>query len=120
MNKTHLKLLVSSLLIFGGTGCSDSNSGGQDVAEGGIEGTGRVATSSTTVGTITGFGSVFINGVEYETDSSEISTDDNDNASESDLQVGMIVSLTGSVNRVVLLLPGTVGNFFVEVYFIKF
>jgi len=98
MNKTHLKLLVSSLLIFGGTGCSDSNSGGQDVAEGGIEGTGRVATSSTTVGTITGFGSVFVNGVEYETDTANVDTDDNENATEDDLEIGMIVTIQGSVN----------------------
>jgi len=49
-------------------------------------------------GVITGFGSVFVNGVEYETDSSEVSTDDNSSASESDLQIGMVISLTGSVN----------------------
>jgi len=51
-----------------------------------------------TTGVITGFGSVFINGVEYETDATEVSTDDNSSASETDLQVGMVVSLTGSVN----------------------
>ncbi len=55
-------------------------------------------TNTETTGVITGFGSVFINGVEYETDSTEVTTDDNTAASEADLQVGMIVSLTGSVN----------------------
>ncbi|MBL4911100.1 MAG: hypothetical protein JKX78_13930 [Alteromonadaceae bacterium] len=51
-----------------------------------------------TTGVITGFGSVFVNGVEYETTSAAVSTDDNDSASETDLQVGMVVSLKGSVN----------------------
>jgi len=49
-------------------------------------------------GVITGFGSVFVNGVEYETISASVSTDDNDSASETDLQVGMVVSLKGKVN----------------------
>jgi len=61
--------------------------------------------STQTTGVITGFGSVFINGVEYETDSAEVSTDDDDSASESDLQVGMIVTLSGSVND-----DGTTGS----------
>ncbi len=55
-------------------------------------------TNTETTGVITGFGSVFINGVEYETDSTEVTTDDSATASEADLQVGMIVSLTGTVN----------------------
>jgi len=96
MNETHLKLLVSCLLIFGGTGCD--NGSGQDVAEGGIEGTGRVATSSTSVGTITGFGSVFVNGVEYETDTANVDAGDNENATEDDLEIGMLVTIQGSIN----------------------
>lgn len=62
-------------------------------------------TATKTTGVITGFGSVFINGVEYETDSTEISTDDNAGASETDLQVGMIITLNGEVNE-----DGTTGN----------
>jgi hypothetical protein len=58
-----------------------------------------------TTGVITGFGSVFINGVEYETNSATVSTDDNPGADESDLEVGMIVSLNGEVNE-----DGTTGN----------
>jgi len=97
MNKTHLKLILTSLLIVSGTGCGNSESG-QDIAEGGIEGTGRVATSSTSVGTITGFGSVFVNGVEYETGQASVDTDDNENATEDDLEIGMFVTIQGSVN----------------------
>ena len=58
-----------------------------------------------TTGVITGFGSVFINGVEYETNSATVSTDDNAGADESDLEVGMIVTLNGEVNE-----DGTTGN----------
>lgn len=56
-----------------------------------------VSSSFTTQGVITAFGSVFVNGVEYETDSSEIKSDDNV-ATEGDLRVGQIITLKGSVN----------------------
>ena len=55
-------------------------------------------TTTETTGVITGFGSVFINGVEYETDGTTVTTDDTNAASEADLQVGMVVTLNGSVN----------------------
>ena len=52
---------------------------------------------STTVGTITGFGSVFVNGVEFETAGANISVDEAD-AAESNLKVGMVVTVQGQVN----------------------
>ena len=55
--------------------------------------------TTNTTGVITGFGSVFVNGVKFETSTTEISTDDNDAASESDLQVGMIVTLSGEISE---------------------
>jgi len=68
------------------TACS---SGGSDVA--GIGGSG--ITSS---GTITGFGSVYVNGVKYDTSSSTITIDDNPGI-ESDLAVGMRVTVNGTL-----------------------
>lgn len=53
--------------------------------------------SSTYSGTITGFGSVFVNGIEFETQSSSISLDDS-SATEDDLKVGMQVTVVGSVD----------------------
>lgn len=50
-----------------------------------------------TSGVITGFGSVFINGVEYETDTAAFNIDDIAGA-ESQLKVGMYITLQGSVN----------------------
>lgn len=55
--------------------------------------TSSVGTAS--VGVITGFGSVFVNGVEYETSGSNIRRDGSP-ASESDLAVGMVVEVRGS------------------------
>jgi len=62
------------------------------------------STTVTTTGVITSFGSVFVNGVEYETDSAEIRTDA-EQASESDLKVGQIVTIRGSKNA-----DGVTGN----------
>jgi uncharacterized protein DUF5666 len=48
-----------------------------------------------TFGTITGFGSVFVNGVEFSTSGATIVRDDNP-ATESNLRVGMVVMVSGS------------------------
>lgn len=52
---------------------------------------------ATSVGVITGFGSVFVNGIIFNTDDAEIETDDLDDAPESELEVGMVVTVKGSV-----------------------
>ncbi|MGH8453258.1 MAG: DUF5666 domain-containing protein, partial [Nevskiales bacterium] len=55
-----------------------------------IEGTGS------SEGSVTGFGSVFVNGVEYSTDRADIVIDGM-SASESVLQVGMVVNVAGDI-----------------------
>ncbi|WP_297528193.1 DUF5666 domain-containing protein [Thiohalobacter sp.] len=67
-------------------------SGGGGSSLSGIGGTGV-----TTVGTITGFGSIFVNGVEYETTSTSFEVDDA-SGSESDLRVGMVVRIEGTID----------------------
>jgi hypothetical protein len=52
------------------------------------------ATTSMSVGAITSFGSVILNGVEYQTNASTIKADGR-NASQSDLRVGYYVRVTG-------------------------
>lgn len=64
---------------------------------GGDDSSAPAPSSVTTQGVITGFGSVFVNGVEYETDSAEIESDDSV-ATEIDLEIGQIITLKGSVN----------------------
>lgn len=57
-----------------------------------------VATAQTTVGQITGFGSIYVNGVEYETDGSVYEVDDSVASDDDALAVGMVVKVQGSVN----------------------
>ncbi len=86
-----LSMLLFTLLIVS---CNDSSSSSPEPPPEEPPTT----TDITTVGEISGFGSVIVNGVEYETDASSISDDDDNSLSENDLSVGMIVTLSGSVN----------------------
>ena len=75
-------------------GCGGAGGGG--VASigggGGIGGTGITST-----GTIDGFGSIFVNGVEFETDESAVSLD-GESSAEDKLRLGMVVTVHGTVN----------------------
>ncbi|MEJ2609022.1 MAG: DUF5666 domain-containing protein [Candidatus Thiodiazotropha sp.] len=82
-----LTFLVSALLIA--TLCSCGGGGGSQVAEGGIGGTGI------SMGRVTGFGSIFVNGIEYETNNASF-TVNNSTGSQSDLAIGMVVQISGS------------------------
>lgn len=88
MNRFNLKQLITTagltLLL---TAC-----GG-----GGIGGTG--ITRITTSGAITGFGSIFVNGIEFETGGAAITIDDNTAASQNELALGMVVTVTGDVDN---------------------
>jgi len=56
------------------------------------------AVARTTVGQITGFGSIYVNGVEYDTTGAAYEVDDSSASSDSSLAVGMVVNVQGSVN----------------------
>jgi hypothetical protein len=60
---------------------------------------GSGSTQNTTVGVITSFGSVFVNGCEYETDSASV-TIDGQLGTEDDLSVGDVVEISGPSNCV--------------------
>ena len=51
--------------------------------------------SGNSVGTVTGFGSVFVNGIEFSTSGATI-TKDGQSATERDLRVGQVVTVVGS------------------------
>jgi hypothetical protein len=85
-----LSIVIAAACGTGGTG----GSGGGSFSAGGIGGTGAVAT-----GTITGFGSVFVNGVEFETAGSSFDVDDDSAATEGDLALGMVVTIVGTINN---------------------
>jgi len=86
-NKTVLSktLLAATIAMLSACGGSDSNGGGQ------------APVSKTTVGVITGFGSIYVNGVEYETDDASIDIDGVQSI-ETQLGIGDVVVLQGSVN----------------------
>jgi len=89
-------LLVTLSIVVAaacGSGGSGGSGGGAGFSAGGIGGTGAVAT-----GTITGFGSVFVNGVEFETAGSSFDVDDDSAATEGDLALGMVVTILGTIN----------------------
>lgn len=50
------------------------------------------------MGTITGFGGVFVNGIKFETGSSSYEVDDDGSLSQDDLAIGMKVKVKGTVN----------------------
>ena len=91
MKFKYLFTCMSLALAAGGlTACGGGGGGG-----GGTTGT---STSISSVGTITGFGSIYVNGIEFETDGSSYRVDDEDMFDDSSLAVGMKVKVEGSVN----------------------
>ena len=83
-------LAAASLLGIGLAACSGGDGGGQPITPG-IDGVGFA------VGPITGFGSIFVNGVEFSTASAQIRVDGGV-AQESELQVGQVVSVRGTIS----------------------
>lgn len=83
-----LKMRATVIAVLGALGLA---------ACGGTGSTASSGAAATTSGVITGFGSVFVNGVEYETGGTSVSVD-GAAGSENELAVGMVVTLEGTVN----------------------
>ncbi|MGD8484793.1 MAG: DUF5666 domain-containing protein [Thioalkalispiraceae bacterium] len=84
------KLAWGSLALIAGLGLAACGGGGGSS-------TASTPTNNTSVGVITGFGSVYVNGCEYETDSASI-TVEGQSGSEDDLSVGDVVEVSGPAN----------------------
>jgi uncharacterized protein DUF5666 len=83
-------------LLIAAAACALVACGADQVA--GIEGTGApVASGVTSVGPISGFGSIIQGGVEYQTTAAQIHVDDTP-GTQDQLQVGQIVTIKGTVN----------------------
>ncbi|MGD8568388.1 MAG: DUF5666 domain-containing protein [Gammaproteobacteria bacterium] len=82
--KRHFIITIATLALL--TACSS----------GGESGTG-LQPGQTTVGEISGFGSIFVNGVEFNTDNAAV-TIDGLASGEANLAVGMVVTVNGTVN----------------------
>lgn len=81
--------LIASALVLSACGGSGSGSSDDDAA---------LLDSTSSRGLITGFGSVYVNGVKYETDDAEFDVDDDSSATQAALSVGQFVTVTGSID----------------------
>jgi hypothetical protein len=83
---------ISASLAIVLVALSGCGGGGSTVA--GIGGTGKIAS-----GTITAFGSIWVNGIKYDIDSALLEVNDDDGAglSQDDLRIGMVVTVTAVV-----------------------
>lgn len=86
-----LTIVIAALLA---TGCGESSS--PNANSGGMGGTG-VQTQTMSVGAVTQMGSVYVNGVRYDTAGSNVTVDDNQ-ATEAELKVGQVIRVNGTMN----------------------
>ncbi|MFO1402361.1 MAG: DUF5666 domain-containing protein [Steroidobacteraceae bacterium] len=86
--------LRGALLAAGATALAACGGGAMTA---GIDG-GGIQPAAVTVGGITGFGSVFVNGVEYQTGNSTTYTINGQSGTESQLRVGQVVRITGRID----------------------
>jgi len=90
MASHRVKIILTTIALLVGV-ASCGGGGGVQTAGGGIGGTG------VSQGPITGFGSIFVNGVEFNTNSATIIKDGN-TVSQNDLKIGMVVTVDGSID----------------------
>ena len=86
--------LLAAFSMFALVACG----GGGDTALSGINGGGIAGINGggIAVGPVTGFGSVFVNGIEFSTTGSTI-TVEGSSASESQLKIGQVVEVRGTI-----------------------
>ncbi len=77
--KALLPALITSTIMISGCGSSSDTDEVND------------STSTVTSGIITGFGSIYVNGIKFETTGSSFDVDDDTMADQDDLRVGMRV-----------------------------
>lgn len=83
LNRHALWILLMLSVLLGCSG-GESGTGAQD--------------EQTTVGEITGFGSIYVSGIYFNTDNVTVDADDNISNDDSGLAVGMVVKVVGTVN----------------------
>lgn len=97
------KALVTAILtgtavwVAGCGGTSGATTGGTSEPAPPVDGGDSTTDTTTVSGPITGFGSVIVNGVHFDTDAAQI-LHDGEPITEDDLKVGMIINLSGAVD----------------------
>jgi len=89
--KTYAQHITTAVLAFF-TGLSLVSCGGV-----GQDGTGATPPDTRSTGVVNGFGSVVVNGVHFDVSRAEIALDGSTGHSQSDLRVGMVVEVAGTV-----------------------
>jgi hypothetical protein len=91
------RLLAGAVALAAAAFLSACGGGGGDTA-----GVGTGGTGSFSVGTVTGFGSVFVNGIRYEDNGARLVDDDGTvkvlGTDDNPLKVGMVVEVTGRID----------------------
>jgi len=85
----RISTVLCILLLLDGCGAGGSTTS----ASGGTGGTGSPAYAA---GQVQGFGSIFVNGVEFETNRAAFTVDGRAGTSQNDLAIGMVVTVKGS------------------------
>jgi len=97
INKAAINVMIALITISLIAACGSSDSESNTVGNtGGID-AGGAPSRLAAVGAITGFGSVIVNGVHYDTSQAVITTDDQP-ATEDDLKVGQVVRISGTTS----------------------
>ena len=104
MNSFKQKALPAALVTLGLSACGGGGGGDSLASTDGSPTQGISGSGATSSGTIDGFGSIFVNGVEFDTDDAEIIVE-GQRGNEADLGIGMVVLVKGSVNA-----DGTTGT----------
>ncbi len=88
---------VLAVVAMALAGCGGGGGGGSSPPPSQPPPTGGIDRGGFIQGTLTGFGSVIVNGVEMNTDNASFTIDDNPGV-ESDLRIGQIVSVIGEID----------------------
>ena len=94
MKLTTVKRWCFAAIAAGAIGACGGGSGGIDGTGGG--GNGGIDGTGVSYGTITGFGSVWVNGVRFDVSDATIKLDDS-TVAQADLRIGMVVRVNGSI-----------------------
>ena len=94
----RMAMFITMLCVLVISACGGGSGGGSSQSAG-IGGTGVSTAKGTVQGKVTDFGSIYVNGVKFNTDDSLFFVDGNAGATQDDLAIGMIVTLTVETSK---------------------